>query len=525
MDDLKRTFWYRLLEMLPGAVSWSILVVPFAASFWYPRPVAIFITIYVILWFLMSSKAIVFTIYSYWKSIKYEKMNWLRLLEFFSESAPIAHTDMEKETMRKIEYHKLNGTFKQWKDILHVVIMPTYKEDKEILETSIEVLTKADYPLEKIIFILATEERDLVRAQENADFLIKKFGDKFGAFHHIMHPKNLPDEMPAKGANITYSARKIAEMLKQQNVDFSNVLVTTLDADNRPHPAYFANLTYHYLITENRAKRSYQPLAYFFNNIWDVPFTNRLVALANTSWYLAEAGQSHHLFNASVYAQSLNTLVAMDFWSRHTIVEDIHQYWRGYFHFDGDHEVVPLFIPVYQDALQNKTYFTSLVGQYKQLRRWAWGASEIPYAIIKMIKNRKRLPFCRSIGKLWYLLYLQITWTTTPVIILLNKMIPVTISPNFDKTLFAYNMGQVFNVIFSIMFFGILVYLWLSLLYLPKPNKTFQKWQYFSLALNWILLPFVTLIYGAIPAIDAQTRLMLNKPLGFTVTEKIKKIN
>lgn len=494
MDDIPRTFWYRLFEILPGALSWFFLIGPIITAFWFPRVSAIFITIYVLLWFLRALKSSIFLIFSYYKSKRYEKIDWNHLLQSQVSA-----------------------------DILHVVIIPTYKEEKEVLESSIDAIRHVDFPLERIILVLATEERDRLRAEANTAYLKARFGKTFGEFYHFMHPANIPGELPAKGANISYAGKQIAKILKDRGVDFSRVIVTTLDADNRPHPNYFSNLTYHYVTTPDREKRSFQPLAYFYNNIWEVPFANRLIALTNSFWYLSESGESHHLFNASVYAQSLKTLVTMDFWSKQTIVEDLHQFWRTYFHFKGNHEVIPLFTPVYQDALQSRTYFTSLLGQYKQLRRWAWGASEIPYVIFKMWRGRRDLPLFKTFSRLIYLSYLQIMWATAPIIILLNKFIPTVLNQKFAKSLFIYNLGQVLDMLFTGMLIAIVIFIWTSFFTVPKPVGGWNFWRVTSSLLQWILLPFVTIIYGAIPALDAQTRLMFNKPLAFQVTEKIRK--
>lgn len=503
MDDLPRTRLYRFLEIMPGAIAWSILLVPIIAAVWFPRAVAIFVMMYLLLWFLRYMKSSVFFVYSFFKSKYVARQNWPHLL-----------TELEKK-----------GGDKSWEDIYHVVIIATYKEEKDILAPTLESLTEIDFPLERMIVVLATEERDRERAEANAEYLTQKFAHRFGQFHHIMHPKNLPGEIAGKGANISYAGKHITAHLKKMSIDPSNVLVTTLDADNRPHQSYFSCLTHAYLIEPDRKKRSYQPLTFFYNNIWDVPFINRVIAIANTFWYLSECGESDRLFNASAHAQSLDALIEMDFWSKETIVEDIHQFWRAFFHFKGNHIVVPLFIPVYQDALQNKTYFTSLVGQYKQLRRWAWGASEIPYALIKTWKMRRELPIYRTISMLWYLCFLQITWSTAPIIIYFNKSIPSIANPVFAQSLFAYNLGQVINILFTVVFFAVLLFLSMSLLSVPRPTGKFKLLKYGSILIQWLLIPFVTILYGAIPAIDAQTRLMLNKPLGFVVTEKIRKIN
>jgi hypothetical protein len=62
-----------------------------------------------------------------------------------------------------------------------------------------------------------------------------------------------------------------------------------------------------------------------------------------------------------------------------------------------------------------------------------------------------------------------------------------------------------------------------SLLLLPPRPKKYSRWKNASFVLQWFLLPVTLILFGAFPAIEAQTRLMLGKYMGFWVTEKIRK--
>lgn len=530
----------RFYEKLPGIVTWTILIAPFLISFFAPKAVAIFILLYVMLWFFRAIKSTIFLFQSYFRYKKYEKIDWDFLLSFFSPNPPLedaltpyidgnkkkADKEFVLKTVHNIRALKNEGTFAHWEGIYHLVLMATYKEEIDILDASIAGLAKVDYPHDKIIFVLATEERDEARALENTRILKEKYGNTFGRFIAIMHPKDLPNEIPAKGGNISYACAKVADQLIEEGIDPRNVVLTTLDADNAPHKDYFKIVTYHYLMEHDRLRVSFQPLAFFHNNIWEIPFTNQLVSLANTFWYLSESGERERLFTASAYSVSLQNLIEVDFWSKTTVIEDLQQYWRTYFHYRGNYKMVPIFIPVYQDALQNKTYFTSLVGQYKQLRRWAWAASVLAYIFHTLKENKKqkvKMPYFKTYMKAIELFYQQIMWATGPIILLLNMFIPSIVDPQFAKSLFAYNVGASLNIMFNVMLIGIVCYMFISLLSLPKPPGRFSALRKGLAILSWVLLPLVTLVYGALPPLDAQTRLMLGGTLGFGVTEKVRK--
>ncbi len=68
----------------------------------------------------------------------------------------------------------------------------------------------------------------------------------------------------------------------------------------------------------------------------------------------------------------------------------------------------------------------------------------------------------------------------------------------------------------------------MSVIILPPIPKQKSKhhikrvYKYMFMFLQWAILPITMIVFGSIPAVDAQTRLMLGKYLGFWVTEKKK---
>ena len=353
--------YYRFFEILPGAITWLLFIMPVVLSLYAPKILASIVIVYAIYWLLKA------LIMSYRLIVGYKKYNKDVTINWIDQCKAIKGAD----------------------DIYHLVIMAEYKEPYKTLLYSIEAIARSKHPLDKIIFVLASEERGREISRPNAKKLKALFGDKFFHFAHFEHPSNLPNEVVGKGANMYYSAKQILPFLDKHHIKYENVIVTTFDADHRPHPQYFSALTYAFLTSPDPMHKSYQPLPMFFNNIWDVPIPIRSIATGSSFWQIIESTKPYRLRNFAAHAQPLAALIETDFWSRRTIVEDGHQFWRSYFRFDGNHEVVPINIPIYQDAvLSPKSYLHTFEEQYLQKKRWAWGCSDIPYLITNCMKDK-----------------------------------------------------------------------------------------------------------------------------------------
>lgn len=410
----------------------------------------------------------------------------------------------------------------KWQDLYHLAIVPSYKEDISILRHTLDAIRKSKYPHKKMIVVLAFEERDKVFAPEYTPILTREYEHQFYKFMITSHPSDIPGEVRGKGPNITWAARRVKEYLEQKSIDFNKVITTTLDADNRVDPQYFANVSWAFLNDPDPYHKSFQPLPMFFNNIWQVPLPVKMTALSSTFWQMIQALRPRHARNFSAHAQSFGALVETDFWSVTTVVEDGHQYWRSYFKFKGNHHIVPIFVPVYMDAVQGENMYDTFREQYLQRRRWYWGVSDVPHVFEHSYGNSD-IPFFYKWLQFGRLVEAHYSLATQSFILLIGWL-PLLAVSEFKTTVVGYNFPTVYRVLLSTAWIGMIANMIVaSTLVPPKPG---QRYKYIiAVAREWILAPLVLpisgILFSAIPAIDSQTRMLLNKPFTvFNVTKK-----
>lgn len=511
---------YRFFEMFPGLMTWSILALPFVLSIFNPRLTVYFIIGYIILWVAKSAGLSVRAVQGYRMLQSHQKLPWRQLLDDLNKQPdqieragglPAWHY----ENIERLQSSP--GAVRQ-DEIMHAIIIATYNEAREVLEPTIKSVIASDYDMKKVILVLAYEERGGEEVAKNAELLIGQYKDTFGHALAIKHPEGIEGELIGKGGNITYAGRQLQTYLENKHIDPLRVIVTTLDSDNRPHKQYLNALTYTYALCPQPEYISFQPIPVFTNNIWDVPAPMRVIATGNTFWNVVLSLRPHMIRNFSSHAQSMKTLIDTDFWSVRTIVEDGHQFWRTYLRYDGKHEVYPIYIPIYQDAVLSSTLRKTLKGQFIQLRRWAWGCTDIAYVAEKGFFTKNKVPKLDLTMKFMRLVEGHISWSTAPLIIMFSSFIPALFNP---EDYAANQLPHIASTIQRIALAGITVTLFLSLKLLPPKPARYKSRRKFYMVLQWVFLPLTTIGYNAFSAVNAQTRLLFGRYLGtFEVTDK-----
>jgi len=405
--------------------------------------------------------------------------------------------------------------------LMHLVVIPTYQDDWSVVESTLEQMTRSTVPLESLFVVLAVEQRDGQNGEMIRQKALEKYQSKFGNFLVAVHPDNLPGEVAGKGSNITWAGRKAKEVIDQLGITYQDVLVTSLDVDSSVHEQYLACLSYTFLNTPNPTRTSYQPIPLFTNNVWEAPFFTRVVANSTTFWLLSETVRSERMFTFSSHSMSFQALVDVDFWQNDIVTEDSRIYIQCLVYYEGDYDITPLYLPIAMDTVQGRSLGQTIKHQYKQIRRWAYGMENFPFMVWNF-KGTKISPR-RRMRYLWNQLEGGYSWATAPILIYLLGYLPLWLAPEVDRTQAIFqNAPYTLQTLLSISMIGLLVSAVLSIILLPsRKNKGIIK--VLSMAVQWLIFPVTTIAFGSFPAIDAQTRLMLGKYLGFWPTEKIRK--
>jgi hypothetical protein len=524
----------RSLEILPGACSWSVLLGLIFLSIFFPFTAAILIVAFYLSWIMRILYSTLFLLLSYLQMNIERNTDWARRIHgidnlpvYLKEITPKRFgRHWRQRISHKIHLRQLNKLSASGilppasKDLYHLVIFPVIKEGRDILEPAIDAISRQNFHLKQTVVVFALEERAAPTIQNAVYELEKKYKDVFFDCFTVVHPAVVPGEARVKGANVTCAAKQAAVFFQNRQIPFENVIISCFDADTVVSLNYFACLTYHFMVSPNRHRASFQPIPVYHNNIRHVPGFARVVETGSSFYQLIEATNPEKLVTFSSHSMSFKALVDVDYWPVDMISDDSAIFWKSYIHYDGQYQVVPMYVTLSMDVACAHNWWQTAYSVYKQKQRWAWGVENFPIVMRAFLRSKK-IPLYEKLRLGFKLFEGNLSWATSGFILSIIGWLPVIFARReFASSVVYYNVPDIANTIFALGFFAICITIILSLSILPKTKIRYRWLLKLGHAFEWLMVPFILVIFSALPALHAQTRLMLGKYLEFWVTDK-----
>ena len=566
----------RVCEVIPGLLSWTVILGSFILSFFQPLFVAVAIVAFDFYWLLRIIYMTVFLILSYFRLSVEKSTDWMARVkgldnfgaylpglpetvftpppeshacegvdEWLSgrDSAPRFERNPEKTeatavrprsfTLRSkkglslflhkkelLELKAKGVKFPRSENIHHLIIIPVARESADIVEPGMLSMISGSFPSKRILVVFALEERAKESVKKGVLALKEKYKGDFLDVLVSAHPDGIAGEARVKGANATHAAKEAAGYLEAKKIPFENVIVSCFDSDTVVNPEYFACLTYRFMVTPERTRASFQPIPVYYNNIWNVPGFARVLETGSSFFQLIEATNPEKMVTFSSHSMSFKALVDVGYWPVDMVSDDSAIFWKSYVCFDGNYRVVPMYTTLSMDIVAADSVWKTMVNVYKQKRRWAWGVENFPIVMRGFAKN-KRISLYNKFRLGFKLLEGHIAWTTWAFLLTIVGWLPALFATKaFQHSVVYYNAPRVAGTIFNLAGFSLVASIILSIFLLPPKKTKHPLFQRLIFAFEWLLVPLIYLFLSAVPALDAQTRLMLGKRMEFWVAEK-----
>jgi hypothetical protein len=490
-EIVKSRYFYRIAESIIPIFTWVIITLPLWLSPFRPAVVSYFILAFFLYFLYKSVRNIYYAAISYKLMTKSAKINW---------------------------YKKLLKT-KNWQKIIHYIVITNHRESAQKLEKTINKIKEQQYPKEKINIILAVEAREGLDAYKRSRILENKFKSDFAGFHTVYHYlKN--NEVMGKASNETCAVKFIDRKIKKLKINPENILITICDADSLLPKNYLAYLTNKYLSDKERRYHFYWAPVVLYSNFWRLPLPVRVQSILSSILRLAFLSQKKDLIQISTYSTSLWLLCQVNFWDVNIIPEDWHIWLQAFFKFGEKVRTIPLYLPINADAVLSKGLLNTLKNRYIQERRWAWGATDIPYAIKRFFET-PHIPVFLKLRKILLLVETHLFWPTSFFILTLSASIPPLINPVFKRTVMGFLLPKLSSLILTASSLLLIFILYFDYKMREKVNVKTKISHVPLLFIQWYFLPIISFLFSSLPALEAHTRLLMGKKLEYKVTEKI----
>ncbi len=487
----------RAAESLPGALAW--LVVPGALlAAWRAREALLWITallaLYLAVRFVLAAVA---------------QARGLRLIRQWES------TDWRAEYARRAGLDSLPR-----EDVHHLVLLPSVDESEALLCCTLDRLAAWSDARRSMSVILAVEAAS-PGAPARAHRLYHAYADQFRRVLVTVHPPDLPGEIAGKSANLAWALRYARSTLSTE-AGFSpdRTVVTVMDADTLWHPTYFDCLTTLFATDPARYETYWQAPIRYHGNAWAAHPLMRPLHAQASAWELAYLAAPWWMaLPMSSYSLSLRLLDEAGGWDTDVIADEWHMAIKSFFARHGQQRLQPVFLPFLAHVTTARTVRATLAARYRQTLRHAWGAREIGYAVAcaGQSPGTPRHAAIRLAGRV---AHDNLLTGAGALLLAAGTQLPLLVAPGWTRAhLFSAPFVIINLALWVVAGASVLLWAWDVRLRPPRPTPwTLRARLAEGIAL--LLLPTLTALCVTLPALHAQTRLMLGRALRFTVTAK-----
>jgi hypothetical protein len=395
----------------------------------------------------------------------------------------------------------------------------------QVLRRTLDSLAHQYQARQRITIVLAMEAGE-EGCIEKAEQLRAEYERYFEHLFYTVHPRGLPGEMQCKSANQAWAARWVKRKLVDElGYAIDQFVVTTMDADTLWHPQHFYALTHQFAVNPNRHLRFWQGPIRYHANIWDINPLMRLVNAYATALELAYlAAPWWTPMPMSSYSLSLRLLDASGYWDSDVIADEWHMFIKAFFSRNGEVRLERMFLPFLAEATTGVTLVDAFHNRYQQTLRHAWGSKEVGYMLAKMLEHPE-IQFAPAGHILFRIAHDILLAGAGWIIMTVGSQLPLLLNPGLLQQMtsegFANPIFAMLQIAFALVSILGIVF-WYQDVIVRPPRKFPQTWRERLLVLlSFPLLPILTLIFVALPTIQAQTRLLAGVPLQFRVTKRM----
>lgn len=484
-------FFRRVFEVSLPILTWLMITLPVWLSPFHPALAAYFLLTFDVYFFYKSLTVTVYSSWSYLKLKRMSRLNWLKEAK--------KHPDFKR--------------------VYQAIIITNFRETEEKVRRTLEHLVKQDFPKKRMIIILAMEKREGERAVERAQHLISEFSKKFYLVTATFHPV-IKEEVVGKASNSTWAAKFLSKTVRKMKIDPNFITLTSCDADSLIHPKYFSYLAYLFLNDPDRFYHFYWAPVLLYSNFWEVSLPVRLQATISSIGRLAALARPDSLIQISTYSLTLKMIENIGYWDTDIIPEDWHIFLQAFFKYGEKVRTLPIYLTITRDAVNNYSFLSTMKSRYEQEKRWAWGITDVPYALFNFF-NTPQVAVVPKLLRVLNVIETHLFWPTSFFLLTLGAYVLTIVNPVFSRTALGHNLPKLSGLILTITTVFLLVLIIIDAKSRPKRPAGYSIAKTPLLLFQWILLPLISFLFSSLPALEAHTRLLLGKRIEYKVTEKI----